>query len=71
MDNALTKTDFNFPGQRSVYHGNREELLVVGHGHLVTGERVVDVVGERLAERFRVGAEHFDFFCFLGCFCHD
>ena len=48
-----------------------EELLVVGHGHLVTGERVVDVVGECLAERFRVGAEHFDFFCFLGCFCHD
>ena len=48
-----------------------EELLVVGHGHLVTGERVVDVVGERLAERFRIGAEHFDFFCFLDCFCHD
>ena len=29
MSKALTKTDFNFPGQKSVYHGNGEKLVMV------------------------------------------
>ena len=44
---------------------NREELFVVGHGRAVTGERVVDVVGKCFAERFRIGTEYGNFFCFL------
>lgn len=35
MDNALTKTDFNFPGQRSVYHGKVRDVYSVGEDKLV------------------------------------
>lgn len=35
MDNALTKTDFNFPGQRSVYHGKVRDVYSVGENKLV------------------------------------
>ncbi|MBO5798504.1 MAG: phosphoribosylaminoimidazolesuccinocarboxamide synthase [Paludibacteraceae bacterium] len=35
MDNALTKTDFNFPGQKSVYHGKVRDVYSVGEDKLV------------------------------------
>lgn len=35
MDNALTKTDFNFPGQKGVYHGKVRDVYSVGENKLV------------------------------------
>lgn len=35
MENALTKTDFNFPGQKGVYHGKVRDVYSVGEDKLV------------------------------------
>ncbi len=35
MDNALTKTDFQFPGQKSVYHGKVRDVYTIGDELLV------------------------------------
>ncbi len=35
MSNALTKTDFNFPGQRSVYHGKVRDVYNINDDFLV------------------------------------
>ncbi len=35
MSNALTKTDFNFPGQKSVYHGKVRDVYNINNDFLV------------------------------------
>lgn len=35
MSNALTKTDFNFPGQKSVYHGKVRDVYNINDEYLV------------------------------------
>ena len=35
MSNALTKTDFNFPGQKSVYHGKVRDVYNINDEMLV------------------------------------
>ena len=35
MNNALTKTDFNFPGQKSVYHGKVRDVYNINNDFLV------------------------------------
>jgi len=35
MSNALTKTDFQFPGQRSVYHGKVRDVYNINNDLLV------------------------------------
>jgi phosphoribosylaminoimidazole-succinocarboxamide synthase len=35
MNNALTKTDFNFPGQKSVYHGKVRDVYYINNDFLV------------------------------------
>ena len=46
MKKALTKTDFNFPGQKSVYHGKvrdvyniNDDVLVKEHAGIKTDQR--------------------------------
>ncbi|SHF30722.1 phosphoribosylaminoimidazole-succinocarboxamide synthase [Mariniphaga anaerophila] len=43
MSNALTKTDFNFPGQRSVYHGKVRDV------YNINDELLVMVVSDRIS----------------------
>ena len=43
---------------------------MVGDGVHAAGQRVVDMVGERFAEGFRVGSENRGFYSLLRCFCH-
>ena len=33
MKNALVKTDFKFPGQKSVYHGKVRDVYTVSYTH--------------------------------------
>ena len=40
---ALTKTDFNFPGQKSVYHGKVRDV------YNINGEKLVMVATDRIA----------------------
>lgn len=35
MENSLTKTDFNFPGQTNVYHGKVRDVYSIGNDKLV------------------------------------
>ena len=35
MDNSIVKTEFNFPGQNSVYHGKVREVYSIGSDHLL------------------------------------
>lgn len=35
MNKALTRTDFNFPGQKSVYHGKVRDVYNINHEYLV------------------------------------
>jgi phosphoribosylaminoimidazole-succinocarboxamide synthase len=35
MSNALTKTNFNFPGQKSVYHGKVRDVYNINDDFLV------------------------------------
>jgi len=35
MNNALTRTDFNFPGQKSVYHGKVRDVYNINNEYLV------------------------------------
>ena len=35
MENSLTKTDFNFPGQTNVYHGKVRDVYSIGEDKLV------------------------------------
>ncbi len=43
MSNALTKTEFNFPGQKSVYHGKVRDVYNIG------GEKLVMVATDRIS----------------------
>lgn len=43
MSNALTKTEFNFPGQTSVYHGKVRDVYNIG------GEKLVMVASDRIS----------------------
>jgi len=63
LDPAVDKTVTH-----GVCHG--EELFMVRNRVVAAGERVVDVVGECLAEGFRIGAEHGNITCIFGVFCH-
>ena len=40
---ALTKTDFNFPGQKSVYHGKVRDV------YNINGEKLVMVATDRIS----------------------
>ena len=40
---ALTKTDFNFPGQKSVYHGKVRDV------YNINGEQLVMVATDRIS----------------------
>ncbi|RXL94480.1 phosphoribosylaminoimidazolesuccinocarboxamide synthase, partial [Citrobacter sp. AAK_AS5] len=35
MSNAIVRTDFNFPGQKSVYHGKVREVYNIDDQYLV------------------------------------
>ena len=55
---ALTKTEFNFPGQKSVYHGKVRDV------YNINGEKLVMVATDRISafdvvrsEERRVGKE--------------
>ena len=41
--NALTATDFNFPGQQSVYHGKVRDV------YNINGEKLVMVATDRIS----------------------
>ena len=41
--NALTATDFNFPGQKSVYHGKVRDV------YNINGEKLVMVATDRIS----------------------
>ena len=43
MSNALTKTDFNFPGQKSVYHGKVRDV------YNINDEKLVMVASDRIS----------------------
>ena len=43
MSKALTKTDFNFPGQKSVYHGKVRDV------YNINGEKLVMVATDRIS----------------------
>ena len=43
---ALTKTDFNFPGQKSVYHGKVRDV------YNINGEKLVMVATDRISESY-------------------
>ena len=43
MKKALTKTDFNFPGQKSVYHGKVRDV------YNINGEKLVMVATDRIS----------------------
>lgn len=43
MKQALTKTDFNFPGQKSVYHGKVRDV------YNINGEKLVMVATDRIS----------------------
>ena len=40
MSKALTRTDFNFPGQKSVYHGKVRDVVYIKIGRASCRERV-------------------------------
>ena len=43
MMKALTKTEFNFPGQKSVYHGKVRDV------YNINGEKLVMVATDRIS----------------------
>ena len=44
---ALTKTDFNFPGQKSVYHGKVRDV------YNINGEKLVMVATARIFNKIK------------------
>lgn len=45
MANTLTKTDFNFPGQKSVYHGKVRDVYDIDN------DLMVMVATDRISDR--------------------
>ena len=60
MMKALTKTEFNFPGQKSVYHGKVRDV------YNINGEKLVMVATDRISA-FDVVLPEAPWFIFLLC----
>ena len=56
---ALTKTDFNFPGQKSVYHGKVRDV------YNINGEKLVMVATDRISAFDVVLPEGIPYNCLL------